>query len=57
MYWVVMSAVHAVETTAEWTVNWLPFYYEMKAMLVIWLTLPQIQVRTRARDPNYALML
>lgn len=57
MYWVVMSAVHAVETTAEWTVNWLPFYYEMKAMLVIWLTLPQIQVRTRARDPNHALLL
>lgn len=46
MYWVVMGVVSVLENTVEWTVAWVPFYHELKALVVLWLTLPQIQVRS-----------
>ncbi|KAG0147301.1 hypothetical protein CROQUDRAFT_670590 [Cronartium quercuum f. sp. fusiforme G11] len=46
MYWIVMGSVTALENTLGWLVNWLPFYYEAKTILMLWLTLPQIQGST-----------
>lgn len=46
MYWVVMAGLHVVEVTVEWTVSWIPFYYEAKCIVILWLTLPQIQGST-----------
>jgi len=46
MYWVVLGIIAAAEMTVEWVVNWIPFYYEIKTVLIIWLTLPQIQGST-----------
>lgn len=45
-YWIVMGCVMAVESTVEWTFNWFPFYYHFKTLLLLWLTLPQIQGST-----------
>lgn len=46
MYWIVMGSVTALENTFGWLINWLPFYYEAKTVLMLWLTLPQIQGST-----------
>ncbi|KAK9893430.1 hypothetical protein P389DRAFT_147884 [Cystobasidium minutum MCA 4210] len=48
MYWVVMAGLHAAENTVEWAVTWwvIPFYYEAKSIVILWLTLPQIQGST-----------
>ncbi|KAK4058937.1 hypothetical protein OIO90_000383 [Microbotryomycetes sp. JL221] len=43
MFWVVMGIVMSFESTLEWIVAWFPFYYEVKTLVILWLTLPQIQ--------------
>ncbi|KAM0792230.1 hypothetical protein ACM66B_004926 [Microbotryomycetes sp. NB124-2] len=46
MFWVVMGIVMTFESTLEWLVTWVPFYYEVKTLVILWLTLPQIQGST-----------
>ncbi|KAH8925749.1 hypothetical protein BT69DRAFT_1087199 [Atractiella rhizophila] len=46
MYWVVIAFVSVAEMTVEWTISWIPFYWELKTLIVLWLTLPQIQGST-----------
>ncbi|KAK4703019.1 hypothetical protein P7C70_g3203, partial [Phenoliferia sp. Uapishka_3] len=46
MYWAVMGTIMALESTVEWIFAWFPFYYEFKTIVILWLTLPQIQGST-----------
>ncbi|KAI5480954.1 hypothetical protein MNV49_006764 [Pseudohyphozyma bogoriensis] len=46
MYWSVMGTVMALESTVEWIFSWFPFYFEVKTIVILWLTLPQIQGST-----------
>lgn len=40
MYWIVFALFSAVETFTDVLLSWLPFYYEVKILFVIWLLLP-----------------
>jgi len=40
MYWIVMAFFSCVETIADIFVAWLPFYYELKILFVLWLLSP-----------------
>ncbi|KAF8973567.1 TB2/DP1, HVA22 family-domain-containing protein [Flammula alnicola] len=44
MYWSVIGAFIAFEYVAEWMVSWLPFYWELKTLFLLYLSLPQTQV-------------
>ncbi|KZT75045.1 hypothetical protein DAEQUDRAFT_742414 [Daedalea quercina L-15889] len=46
MYWSVMGAFVAFEHVAEWLVSWLPFYWEIKILVLFYLSLPQTQGST-----------
>lgn len=37
MYWTVFALFSAAEWVADFWISWLPFYYEIKVLLVIWL--------------------
>ncbi|KAI0708514.1 TB2/DP1, HVA22 family-domain-containing protein [Earliella scabrosa] len=41
MYWSVLGCIVAVEYVAEWLVSWLPFYYPLKTIFLLYLALPQ----------------
>ncbi|CCM04503.1 uncharacterized protein FIBRA_06683 [Fibroporia radiculosa] len=41
MYWSVLGCIVAVEYVAEWLVSWLPFYYPIKMIFLLYLALPQ----------------
>ncbi|TFY59561.1 hypothetical protein EVJ58_g5695 [Rhodofomes roseus] len=41
MYWSVLGCIVAVEYVAEWLVSWLPFYYTIKTLFLLYLALPQ----------------
>ncbi|KAI0366562.1 hypothetical protein BV20DRAFT_1002216 [Pilatotrama ljubarskyi] len=41
MYWSVLGCIVAVEYVAEWLVSWLPFYYPIKTLFLLYLALPQ----------------
>ncbi|KAH9914095.1 TB2/DP1, HVA22 family-domain-containing protein [Fomitopsis serialis] len=41
MYWSVLGCIVAVEYVAEWLVSWLPFYYTIKTIFLLYLALPQ----------------
>ncbi|KAG8897105.1 hypothetical protein FRC01_011481 [Tulasnella sp. 417] len=43
MYWSVVGCIVALEHIAEWTISWIPFYWFMKAIFLLWLALPQTQ--------------
>ncbi|CAK8698677.1 unnamed protein product [Clavelina lepadiformis] len=40
MYWVVFALFTAVETFTDVFLSWMPFYYELKIIIVFWLVLP-----------------
>ncbi|KAJ7596863.1 TB2/DP1, HVA22 family-domain-containing protein [Mycena floridula] len=46
MYWTVVGAFVGVEYCAEWLVSWVPFYWEVKTVFLLFLSLPQIQGST-----------
>ncbi|KAI0286898.1 TB2/DP1, HVA22 family-domain-containing protein [Russula aff. rugulosa BPL654] len=45
-YWIVVGAVVAFEYTAEWLLCWLPFYWEIKTLFLLFLSLPQFEGST-----------
>ncbi|KAK1236246.1 hypothetical protein PQX77_000508 [Marasmius sp. AFHP31] len=46
MYWSVLGSLLAVEMFAEWSISWIPFYYTVKTLLLLYLSLPQTQGST-----------
>jgi len=46
MYWTVVGAFVAFQYTVEWLVSWFPFYFEIKTLFLLFLSLPQIQGST-----------
>jgi len=46
MYWSVIGAFVAFEYVAEWFISWLPFYWEIKTLFLLYLSLPQTQGST-----------
>jgi hypothetical protein len=40
MYWIVFALFSAFETIADIFLFWLPFYYEIKFVFLVWLILP-----------------
>jgi len=45
-YWTVVGAVVAFEYTAEWLLCWFPFYWEIKTLFLLFLSLPQFEGST-----------
>ncbi|KAF9574697.1 hypothetical protein EC968_005701 [Mortierella alpina] len=43
MYWTVMGIFTLAEVVLDMFVFWLPFYYEIKMLFVLWMILPQTQ--------------
>eukprot|EP00817_Percolomonadidae_sp_ATCC50343_P007541 CAMPEP_0117421580 /NCGR_PEP_ID=MMETSP0758-20121206/2627_1 /TAXON_ID=63605 /ORGANISM="Percolomonas cosmopolitus, Strain AE-1 (ATCC 50343)" /LENGTH=134 /DNA_ID=CAMNT_0005203757 /DNA_START=9 /DNA_END=409 /DNA_ORIENTATION=- len=39
-YWVSYAAFYMVETYLEMFIFWIPFYYEIKLFLLIWMVFP-----------------
>jgi len=46
MYWSVLGCIVGVEYVAEWLVSWIPFYYTMKTLFLLYLALPQTRGST-----------
>ncbi|KZT30719.1 hypothetical protein NEOLEDRAFT_1083032 [Neolentinus lepideus HHB14362 ss-1] len=46
MYWCVVGAFVTVEYAVEWLVDWFPFYYEIKMLFLLFLSLPQTEGST-----------
>lgn len=46
MYWAVVGAFIAIESTIGSFVSWLPFYWEARTLFLLYLSLPQIQGST-----------
>ncbi|KZV77699.1 hypothetical protein PENSPDRAFT_645316 [Peniophora sp. CONT] len=42
-YWAVIGAIVAFEYAAEWAISWFPFYWELKTLFLLFLSLPQTQ--------------
>ncbi|XP_026461306.1 uncharacterized protein LOC113363030 [Ctenocephalides felis] len=40
MYWIVLATFSAIEQMADLCLTWLPFYYEVKILLILWLLSP-----------------
>jgi receptor expression-enhancing protein 1/2/3/4 len=45
-YWIVVGAVVAFEYTAEWLLSWFPFYWEIKTLFLLFISLPQFEGST-----------
>jgi receptor expression-enhancing protein 1/2/3/4 len=43
MYWIVFAMFQAAEVLTDTFLSWLPFYFEAKIVLVLWLVLPITQ--------------
>ncbi|KLO18987.1 hypothetical protein SCHPADRAFT_918858 [Schizopora paradoxa] len=43
MYWSVLGCIVGVEYVAEWIISWIPFYYTLKTLFLLYLALPQTQ--------------
>ncbi|KAG1818821.1 TB2/DP1, HVA22 family-domain-containing protein [Suillus variegatus] len=41
MYWSVLGCIVGVEYAAEWLISWVPFYYLVKTIFLLYLALPQ----------------
>ncbi|KAJ7077802.1 TB2/DP1, HVA22 family-domain-containing protein [Mycena crocata] len=46
MYWSVLGCIVGVEYVAEWVICWIPFYYPIKTLLLLYLALPQTRGST-----------
>ncbi|KAF7339615.1 Protein YOP1 [Mycena sanguinolenta] len=46
MYWSVMGLITAYQYLGEFLISWLPFYWEVKTLFLLWLALPQTQGST-----------
>ncbi|KAK7059112.1 hypothetical protein VNI00_001737 [Paramarasmius palmivorus] len=46
MYWCVVGAFVGFEYVAQWFVSWLPFYWELKTIFLLFVSLPQVQGST-----------
>ncbi|KAG1846837.1 TB2/DP1, HVA22 family-domain-containing protein [Suillus subluteus] len=46
MYWAVVGAFIAIESTIGPFVSWLPFYWEARTLFLLYLSLPQLQGST-----------
>jgi len=46
MYWAVIGTFIAAETTIGPFVSWLPFYWEIRTLFLLYISLPQIQGST-----------
>ncbi|ESK98051.1 receptor expression-enhancing protein 4 [Moniliophthora roreri MCA 2997] len=46
MYWTVVGLFVGFEYVAGWFVSWLPFYWELKTIFLLFLSLPQVQGST-----------
>lgn len=46
MYWAVVGAFIAIESTIGPFVSWLPFYWETRTLFLLYLSLPQVQGST-----------
>ncbi|KAG6911565.1 hypothetical protein DXG01_011867 [Tephrocybe rancida] len=46
MYWVTIGLFVAFEYMAEWLICWLPFYWELKLVFLLFLCLPQTEGST-----------
>ncbi|CAE6467188.1 unnamed protein product [Rhizoctonia solani] len=46
MYWSVMGVVVGIEMVAEWLIRWIPLYYYLKTIFLMYLALPQTQGAT-----------
>lgn len=40
MYWIVFAFFTSCETFTDVLLSWLPFYYEMKVLVVLWVLSP-----------------
>ncbi|KAH9982336.1 TB2/DP1, HVA22 family-domain-containing protein [Lactifluus volemus] len=45
-YWTVIGAFVAFEYCTEWCLSWLPFYWEMRTVFLLFLSLPQFKGST-----------
>ncbi|KAG5652407.1 hypothetical protein H0H81_005101 [Sphagnurus paluster] len=43
MYWSVLGCIIGVEYVAEWIISWIPLYYTLKTLFLLYLALPQTQ--------------
>jgi len=43
MYWSILGCIGSIEYAAEWIVSWIPFYYSIKIIFLLYLLLPQTQ--------------
>jgi receptor expression-enhancing protein 1/2/3/4 len=41
MYWSVLGCIVGIEYVAEWVISWIPFYYLLKTLFLLYLSLPQ----------------
>ncbi|KAJ8083825.1 hypothetical protein AAF712_000743 [Marasmius tenuissimus] len=46
MYWTVIGLFVGFEYVAQWFTSWLPFYWEIKTLFLLFLSIPQIQGST-----------
>ncbi|KAI0375207.1 hypothetical protein BV20DRAFT_255170 [Pilatotrama ljubarskyi] len=46
MYWSVVGAFVAVEYISGWLLDWIPFYWEVRTVFLLFLALPQTQGST-----------
>ena len=44
-YWVVFGFLNVLEFFSDILLYWIPFYYLIKVVLVMWLVLPQTRVK------------
>jgi len=53
-YWAIMGALVGTEYALEWLVSWVPFYWEIKTVFILYLALPQTQGSTFLYDSYLA---
>ncbi|GAA6019626.1 hypothetical protein JCM11491_002830 [Sporobolomyces phaffii] len=46
-YWCVMAFVWVYQDWVEWSLAWVPFYCELRTLLLLWIVLPQFKGSNR----------